>query len=180
MELFLKKDDSAIARTAEKYGGRLRAVALRITGDYSVAEECENDTYMEAWRIIPPNEPRTYLPAFLYRITRNIAVNRCEQRDRLKRKALLTELSEEMEQCIPSPDDVESRIEGAELAGILSGYLSKQPKEKRVIFMQRYFYFDSVADIAKRYGCSESRIKTMLFRMRGDIREYLIKEGYVL
>lgn len=77
VELFLKKDESAIIHTAEKYGRRLRSISQRITADILTAEECENDTYLEAWNRIPPNEPRTYLIAFLSKIIRNISINKC-------------------------------------------------------------------------------------------------------
>ena len=180
VELFLNRNESAIANTAEKYGYRLRSISQRITADLSVAEECENDTYLEAWNRIPPNEPRTYLLAFLSRIIRNISINRCVERDRLKRNAYIMELSDEMEQCIPSPNDVESYIDGIEIGRIISAFLHKQSKEKRIIFMHRYYYFDSISSIADRFGYSESKVKTMLFRMRNDLCDYLIKEGYSL
>lgn len=180
VELFLNKDESAIAYTAEKYGSRLRSISQRITADVSVAEECENDTYFEAWNRIPPSEPRTYLAAFLSRIVRNISINRCVERDSLKRKAYIMELSEEMEQCIPSPNDVESCLDGIEIGRIISAFLQKQSKEKRTIFMHRYYYLDSVSAIAERFGYSESKVKTTLFRMRNDLRAYLIKGGYTI
>lgn len=180
VELFLNKDESAIARTAEKYGFRLRSISQRITADPSAAEECENNTYLEAWNRIPPNEPRTYLLAFLSKIIRNLSINRCVERNRLKRKAYITALSDEMEQCIPSPSDVESSLDGIEIGRIISAFLRRQSKEKRVIFMHRYYYLDSVSSIANRFGYSESKVKTMLFRMRNDLRSNFIKEGYNL
>lgn len=180
VELFLNRDESAITHTAEKYGSMLRSISQRITADYTVAEECENDTYLEAWNRIPPNEPRTYLISFLSRIIRNISINRCVERNRIKRKAYIIELSEEMEQCIPSPNDVESCIDKLEIGGLISAFLYKQSKEKRVIFMRRYYYLDSVASIAEYFGYSESKVKTMLFRMRKDLRTYLINGGYTL
>jgi len=180
IDLFMDRDENAISATAEKYGKRLRLISARITGDIMTAEECENDTYNEAWNRIPPNEPRTYFLAFLSKIVRNISINRCVERDALKRKAEIVELSEEMEQCIPAPNDVEASIDGAELGKAVSDFLREQPKEKRVIFMHRYFYLDSVTAIAKRFGYSESKVKTMLFRMRNDLQKYLIREGYEL
>ena len=180
VELFLNRDESAITHTSEKYGQRLRSISQRITADFFAAEECENDTYHEAWNRIPPNEPKTYLLAFLSKIIRNISINRCVERARLKRNAYITELSDEMEQCIPSPNDVEGCLDGIEIGQIISAFLHKQSKEKRVIFMHRYYYLDSVSSIAGRFGYSESKVKTMLFRMRNDLRNYLIREGYTL
>ena len=180
VDLFFNRDESAIVHTKEKYGKRIRAISFRITGDEATSEECENDTYLEAWNRIPPNEPRTYLLAFLSKINRNIAINRCVERERLKRKAMIVELSEEMESCISSGCDVEGYYDGIELERAISGFLHNQSKEKRIIFMHRYFYLDSISSIAKRFGYSESKIKTMLFRMRNDLRHYLIKEGFTL
>ncbi len=106
VDLFLDRDESAISHVAEKYGSRLCTISYRITQDHATAEECENDTYLEAWNRIPPNEPRAYLPTFLSKIVRNISLNRCIERKRLKRSAYVSELSKEMEQCIAGKDHV--------------------------------------------------------------------------
>lgn len=180
VELYLKRDETAINRTAEKFGGRLRALAFGIVGDRQTAEECENDTYLEAWNRIPPHEPYGYLYAFLARITRHISLNCCRERSRLKRSALICQLTAEMEQCIPAPDDVQCRIDEMALREAINGFLSTLKEEKRNIFLRRYWYLDSVADIAKRFGLSESKVKTTLFRCRGQLREYLEQEGYVI
>ncbi|MDE7297814.1 MAG: RNA polymerase sigma factor [Lachnospiraceae bacterium] len=180
VELYLLRDESAITETAEKYGSRLRALALGITADRQIAEECENDTYLEAWNSIPPHEPRSYLYAFLARITRHIALNCCRERSRLKRSALLCELSSEVEQCIPAPDDTECRLESIALGKAINSFLGTLAEEKRNVFLRRYWYFDSVADISRRYSLSQSKVKTMLFRIRNQLREYLEKEGYIL
>lgn len=180
VELYLQRNEAAIGETASKYGGRLRALAYGILQDGDAAEECENDTYMEAWNRIPPHEPRCYLYPFLARITRNISLNRCRDRDRLKRRAFACELSAEMEQCIPSPDDLECRMDGMALAEAINGFLGMIDVERRNIFIRRYWFLDSVADIAKRFGVSQSKVKTTLFRCRNQLREYLEKEGYIL
>lgn len=109
--LYLRRDETAIRQTAEKYGSRLRALAYGIVNDLQTAEECENDTYMEAWHTIPPHEPSDHFYAFLARITRHISLNRCRDRSRLKRSAFICELSAEMEQCIPAPDDSSCRMD---------------------------------------------------------------------
>ena len=91
VELYLIRDETAISQTAEKYGSRLRNLAYGIVEDPHTAEECENDTYMEAWESIPPHEPKNYFFAFLARITRHIALDFCKQRSRLKRRRLSRE-----------------------------------------------------------------------------------------
>lgn len=180
VELYLLRDETAVKLTTEKFGSRLRSLAFRIVNDRQTAEECENDTYMEAWNTIPPHEPRSYLYAFLARITRHISLNCCRDRSRLKRSAFVCELSAEMEQCIPTPDDVACRVDDMALGEAINGFLNTLAEEKRNIFIRRYWYLDSIADISKCFALSESKVKTTLFRCRNQFREYLEKEGYTL
>lgn len=178
--LYTNRDESAILQTTKKYGSRLRSLALGIVKDIQTAEECENDTYMEAWNSIPPHAPDNYLYAFLARITRHISLNCCRDRSRLKRSAFIYELSSEMEQCIPAPDNTECKINSMALKDAINGFLGTLSEEKRNVFLRRYWYLDSIADISKRFNLSESKVKTMLFRSRNMLREYLEKEGITL
>ena len=180
VDLFLLRDETAIIQTAEKYGSRLRALSYGIVEDAQTAEECESDAYMEAWSTIPPHEPKSYLYAFLARITRHISLNCCRDRARFKRSVFLCELSAEMEQCIPAPDDVQCRMDDLALGEAINGFLGKLSEEKRNIFIRRYWYLDSVACISKRFAVSESKVKTTLFRCRDQLREHLRTEGYTL
>lgn len=178
--LYYRRDEKALYHTAEKYGSKLRSISFGITADENTAEECENDTYLEAWNIIPPNDPKEYFYAFLARIVRHISIDRCRERQSLKRSAFIVELTAEMEMCLPSSDEIETNIDERELAKAVSDYLHTVSREKRVIFVRRYFYLDSVSQISKRCAVSESKVKTSLFRTRNGLREYLIKEGYTL
>ena len=180
VELYLNRDETAIALTAEKYGTRLRALARNITEDAQTAEECENDTYIQAWNSIPPHEPRDYLFAFLARITRHISLNHCRERSRLKRSAYLCELTAEMEQCIPAPDDLQCRLDSMDLSRAINSFLATLSEEKRAVFLHRYWFLDSIETIARRFSMSQSKVKTMLFRIRNQFRDYLEKEGYTL
>ena len=180
VDLYLQRDEAAIGQTAQKYGKRLRSLACGITCDRQAAEECENDTYMRAWDAIPPHEPRDYLYAFLARITRHIALNFCRDRSRLKRSAFVCELSYEMEQCIPAPSDARCRVDDMALSDAINGFLRTLDEEKRNIFVRRYWYLDSVADISKRFAITQSKVKTTLFRCRERLREHLETEGHIL
>ena len=180
VDLYLQRDEAAVGHTAEKYGLRLRRLSYSIVDDAQTAEECENDTYLQAWNNIPPQEPRTYLAAFLSRITRNLSIDRCRSRERLKRGAVMVELSAELESCIPAPDDTACRMEARELAGIISAFLREQPQIHRDVFLRRYWYADDIARIAQRYHMTQSKVKSMLFRTRNALRTHLEKEGYVL
>jgi len=178
VELYLLRDETAIRQTSDKFGNRLRALAYGIVNDHQAAEECESDTYMEAWNTIPPHEPRDYMYAYLARITRHISLDLCRKRNRLKRSAFICELSTEMEECIPAPDDIQCRVDEIVLKEAVNGFLKGLDEEKRNIFLRRYWYLDSIASISKRFSLSESKVKTMLFRCRRQLREYLDKEGY--
>ena len=180
IDLYFARDEAAIRHTAEKYGGRLRALSHGIVQDMQTAEECENDTYLQAWNAIPPHDPKEYLYAFLASITRHISLNRCRDRRRLKRSAYICELSAELEQCIPAHEDVGSRMNDMALRQAVNDFLGKLSLEKRNIFIRRYWYLDSIADISDRFALSESKVKTTLFRCRIGLRKHLEKEGYAL
>ena len=180
VELYLLRDEEAIGQTSAKYGSRLRTLSLGIVLDRETAEECENDTYLEAWNNIPPHEPRSYLYAFLARITRHISLNCCRDRSRLKRSAYIVELSTEMEECIPAPNDLDCRIDDLALSEAINGFLRSLKKGKRNIFIRRYWYLDTISDISIRFAISESKVKTTLFRCRRELRQWLEMEGYTL
>ncbi|MBR6811881.1 MAG: RNA polymerase sigma factor [Oscillospiraceae bacterium] len=180
VRMYLERDETAIECTDAKYGSRLKALAQKITEDEQYAEECVNDAYMQAWSLMPPNEPADHLYAFLARIVRNIALNRCREQNALKRSAHICEFSRELEECIKAPDDIERRISDEAFAEVMNSYLAALDEEKRNIFIRRYWYFDSVADISKRFLISQSKVKTTLLRCRRKLREFLEKEGYEL
>lgn len=133
VELYLNRDENAVKQTAEKYSSRLRAVSYRITRDRETAEECENDTYLEAWKRIPPSEPKAYFYAFLARITRALSIDRCRERMRLKRSSIVIELTDELENCIPSVNDVADDVEAKLLGEAISRFLFTLSDEKQVI-----------------------------------------------
>ena len=173
VDLYMQRDETAIAETTDKYGSRLRALANRLLTDSSAAEECENDTYLSAWNSIPPHEPRTYLFAFLAKITRHHALDFCRSRNRMKRSTVQAELSDELLECIPSKENVEDEIDGTLLGETINRYLYSLKDEQRNIFLRRYWFFDSVADIAKRFQISESKAKSVLFRCRKGLKQHL-------
>lgn len=180
VEQYLSRNESAIRQTKIKYGKQLRSISFQIVADLFTAEECENDTYLKAWNAIPPHQPKTYLFAFLARITRHLSLNCCRNRSRLKRQAFVCEFTKEMEQCIPSPDAAECCLSDLEFSEMINSFLEQLEPRKRNVFLRRYWYLDSIQDIAKRYGMGESAVKTMLFRIREQLREFLQKEGYRL
>lgn len=180
VDLYLKRDENAIKNTQQKFGKRILNISKSITGNDLTAEEVENDTYLRAWENIPPTEPRSYLFAFLARIARNLSISICRERSSRKRRAVLVELSDEMEECIPSTLSVEAEAEGNMLMELINDFLFSKDEEKRNIFMRRYWYLDPIKDIARQFGITESNAKTTLFRLREELREFLEAHGITI
>ena len=177
VSLYLKRDENAIRQTQRNFGKRITNISKNITGSATTAEEVENDTYLRAWENIPPTNPATYLFAFLARIARNLSLSVCRERSALKRNAMLVEFTDELEECLPSNRNVEDETDANMLLELINKFLFSKAEDKRNIFMRRYWYLDSVSEIAKRFGLSESNVKTSLFRLRAELREYLEEQG---
>lgn len=175
IDLYWARNEEAIACTDHAYGHKLQSLAFRILSRYEDAEESVSDTYMKAWQTIPPQRP-VYFFAFLSKICRHIAFGRLDWQNAAKRNAELVSLSDEMQLCIPDRG-WERTMEGQEIGHLLNEFLATTPKESRIIFIRRYWYADSVTEIAKRFGISESKVKTSLHRTRGKLRVFLEKEG---
>ena len=178
VSLFWARNEAAIAETDAAYGRRLRALANRILGNLEDAEESVNDTYMETWKAIPPQRPR-YFFAFLAAICRHLSLTRLDWNMAAKRKAEVVSLTEDMEQCIPDASH-ERTMRGKELGRILDAFLESLPKDSRVIFLRRYWYVDTIAEIARQYGMTESKVKMQLLRTRAKLKDYLEREGIAI
>ena len=175
VELFWARDEDAIKETDAVYGRRLNALARNILQSREDAEESVNDTYMEIWKAIPPQRPR-YFFAFLASICRHLSLTRLDWNMAAKRKAEVVSLTEEMEQCIPDASH-EWMLRGKELGRILDAFLESLPRESRIIFLRRYWYVDTIAEMARQYGMTESKVKMQLSRTKEKLRIYLEKEG---
>ncbi len=178
VELYLNRNEEAITSTAEKYGKRLRSIAHGFLNDWQSAEECENDTYLEAWNKIPPHEPRTYLFMFLGRIIRGIALDRYRAESRKRKGMVQCELTKELLECIPSKETVESKIELDELTAVIEQFLANCTTEQKRVFVCRYWLCETIPQISKRYGIAQGTVKTILFRIRKALKRYLCNEGY--
>ncbi len=176
--LLREREEQAIEEMKKLYGSRLLGIALAILENREDADECLSDTLWKAWKAIPPAQPVS-LFAYLARICRNTALDRLDYRNSGMRKGIMLELTAELEQCIPDRMK-EAELEGRELAAALNRFLEGISKEKRFIFLRRYWYGDSVAVIAERYHIGESKVKTTLFRTREKLRKFLEKEGIMI
>lgn len=143
-------------------------------------KECVNDTYLKAWKAIPLQYPNK-LPAFLGKITRNLALNRYRYSVRKKRGYGQTSLVlDELQECIPASNSTEDAIEEKVLVNVLNRFLHSLPIEKRMLFLRRYWYMSSIQEIAKDYEISEGKVKMTLLRIRNKLKQVLEKEGIVL
>lgn len=175
IELYFQREEDAIMETDRAYGGKLYSLADRIVRSHEDSQECVNDTYMKAWDTIPPQHP-TYFFAYLAKICRNFAFGRLDWRNAAKRQAEVVALTQEMEMCIPD-NSREAKAEGKAIGIAISSFLEGLTLENRLIFMRRYWYCESIAEISQRYGITESKVKTRLHRIRIQLRTHLEKEG---
>ena len=175
IELFLARNEDAIRFTADSYGGRLFSLADNILRNDQDAEECVSDTYMRAWDTIPPQRPRHFF-AYLAKICRHFALDRLDWKSASKRKAEVICLTQEMENCIP--DQIRAReLEGKEIGRLLDTFLKSQTPENRMVFMRRFWYLDSIAEIATRYGISEAAVQKRITRTKTKLAAFLEQEG---
>ena len=175
--LFFERSETAIKSASEKYERYLTKIALNVLHLREDAEECVNDTYYTAWNQIPPDRPKKLLP-YLGRITRCLALNRHDYLTAQKRNAEFTKQLDELAECLSMHDTTESQYENGELSAVISTFLRTIDSEKRNIFIRRYWFSDSIADIAKRFALSESNVKSILLRVRKRLAKYLEREVY--
>lgn len=175
IELFFARNEDAIRHTDDTYGRRLFALADNIVKNDQDAEESVSDTYLKAWDTIPPQKPRFFF-AYLAKICRHFALGKLDWNMAAKRKAEVVSLTQEMELCIPDSSR-DAEMEGKELGMILDAFLRTLTPENRMVFLRRYWYVDTIAEIAVRYGISESAVLMRLNRTRAKLCTYLEKEG---
>ena len=175
IELYWARNEDAIKETDLAYGRKLHGLAERIVQNFEDAQECVSDTYFKTWDTIPPQRPN-YFFAYLAKICRNFALGVLDFKSAAKRNGEVVALSAEMEACIPDPQH-ERRLEGEELGEVLNRFLESLSVDNRVIFLRRYWYLDTIAEIADRYGMSQSKVKTQLHRTRTKLHGFLEKEG---
>ena len=171
VDLYWARDEKAITESQRKYGRMLSSLSYSLLSSYEDAEECVNDTYLDAWNAMPEARPE-FLGAFLSKITRRISIDRFRAKHR-ERRGGMNEIVSELDECIPSEDRVERQYENMLLRDEINDFLYSQPKEKRVMFVLRYFYSKSVSEIARQISVGESKVKTTLFRMRKELQERL-------
>ena len=177
VDLYFSRDEEAITQTDKKYGRYCYSIAYNILMSREDAEESVSDTYMTAWKAIPPRRP-SVLATFLGKITRNLAIDRWRERVATKRGGGEVTLAlDELEDCVAGLQNVEMEYERKELIRAYVKFLDTLPITDRRVFLCRYWYVDSVEAIAEKFGFSQSKVKTMLYRTRAKLRKQLAEEG---
>ncbi len=175
--LYFARSEQAIRETDAKYGGYCYSIAYHILANQEDCEESVNDTYLSAWNAIPPRKPNPLAP-FLGRLVRNISIDRWRKNGARKRGGGEMPLAlEELEACVASGEDLEQRYEQKELVRQVRQFVDGLSDTERRVFVCRYWYLDSTADIAKRFGFSENKVSSMLHRIRGRLKKRLVREG---
>lgn len=177
ISLYFSRSEKAISETDRKYGAYCYAIANNILSSREDSEESVNDTYLAAWNSIPPQYPNA-LAAFLGKITRYISLDRWRKGRAAKRGGGELPLAlEELGDCVSGEESPEKVIMNRELTRCINHFLDDLPEPERKVFICRYWYLDSIGEIGKRFGFSESKVKSMLYRLRGKLRGELEEEG---
>ncbi len=174
VDLYFARNEDAIKQTREKYEKLLYRVSYNIVNCDPDAEECVSDTYMCAWRSMPPTRP-SHLSAFLTKIARNISLNKYRQ-NKSRRRVINNEvILDELSECIPDRGtDIASELE---LRDLIDGFLSGLATNNRIVFVKRYFYMKNIVEIATEMNVTPSSVKVSLYRSRRELREYLERAG---
>jgi len=176
--LFFERNEIAIGETQKKYGAYLHKIAYNILNDLQDSQESVNDTYLAAWNSIPPHKPQI-LSTYLGKLTRRISIDLFRRRNRLKRRDSEYALSlSELEESLAGGEMPEETIQAQLLADCIGAFLRQLPEQSRNAFIGRYYFMDSVKDVARYCGMSEAKAKTLLYRIRCGLKDYLEKEGF--
>ena len=171
------RDEEGLTAARARYEPYCAAVARRLLNDPRDQEECLSDTWLRAWNAIPPQRPRS-LGAFLAKITRNLAINRLRDGNAQRRGGGQVPLAlEELGECVSPEGSPEGELDRQAAEEALNRFLDGLPPLQREVFLRRYWYLDSIEDIARRAGWSKSRVTTTLHRLRVRLRAHLIQEG---
>ncbi len=178
VELYWNREESAITETQNKYGRYLAKIAYNVLADFEDSKESVNDTYLAAWNSIPPHRPNV-LSVYLGKLTRRISIDIFRKRNREKRKASEYALSlDELSECISLGDGPEEVLDSKLLADAINKFLRNISEDARNAFIGRYYFLDPLKTVAGYCGMSEAKAKSLLFRTRCGLKEYLKKEGF--
>ena len=179
IELYFKRDEAALSETQDKYGKYCLKIAGNILEDIEDSKECVNDTWIMAWNKIPPLVPVS-LKAFLGKVVRDISLSKYRENHAKKRYSAMTVMLDELEECIPSGINIEDQAIKRELIGLVNDFLESIKPDDKAIFVRRYYFGESVKNLAEEIGCSENRMTQRLLKLRRKLKAFAEKGGYEL
>ena len=174
--LLFQRSETAIFALQQKFGGLCRSIISNILPDSRDVEECMSDAFLRVWNSIPPQRPER-LDSYIARIARNVALDRYDYNTASMRHTGMTLAYEELAPYLPSR---EQEADALEFKTFINRFLRGLPKASRMMFIRRYWYGESIAQIADTFECSEEKVKSTLFRTRNKLRQAMIKEGIYL
>lgn len=178
IDLYFKRSEQAISETDHKYGRPCRKVSFNILRNREDTEECVNDTYLAAWNTIPPKRPDPFA-AFLLRIVKNLSLKRYRDSSAQKKNSKLDVCFEELEECLPSGSSADI-TDRAYIKVLIEQFLDGLDRDDRIMFVRRYWYGDSVKDIAKAFHITQNNASVRLHRLRKELKTCLEEEGVIL
>ena len=177
VSLYWQRDETAIRETERKYGRYLYKIANNILSNPEDSEESVSDTYWKAWNSMPPHKP-SVLATYLGKIARQVSIDIFRSRNREKRKASEYALSlAELEECVSGGDTTGQMADLHLLAEAIGTYLRGLPPDARNAFVGRYYFMDSMKEVAAYCGMKEAKAKSLLYRTRQGLKAYLLREG---
>ena len=179
IELYFERNEQAIKETQTKYGAFCHRIAMNVLGIHEDAEECVNDTYYSAWKQIPPTVPEVF-KVYLGRITRNLSISRFRAMRAKKRYSSMEIMLSELNDCVPSPSNVEQTIEAMQLSEYISQWLDSLPEEDCALFVRRYWFGDEVQELAKKCGITAAKMAQRMLRLRKSLKAALEQKGVAL
>lgn len=177
IDLFFARMEQAIVELSAKYGTVCGRISRNILKNDLDAEECVNDAYLAAWNTIPPEKPNP-LKTYIVRIVRNISITKYHANTSVKRNSYYDAALEELESCLAACATVEQEITAKELSEQIDRFLDTLDKENRIMFVRRYWYSDSISDMAEMFQMSKNNVSVRLSRIREKLKTHLKKEGY--
>ncbi len=177
--MYFSRSEDAIRETDRKYGCLCRAISMGIVNDSRDCDECLDDTWLTLWNTIPPKEPNPF-KAYVCRVAKNLSLKKYEFNHAQKRNSEYETTLNELTECAHSKNYVEEHVDETELVNAINQFLGSLTSKQRVLFLRRYWFTHSVKEIAGDYHISEKTASMRLARIRKKLREFLIREGYLL
>lgn len=178
IDLYRSRSENAIAESEKKYGRYCFTVANNILSNREDSGECVNDTWLHTWNVIPPQCPDR-LKLFFAKITRRLSIDRLKSRNSQKRGAGQLALAlDELEECVPGNSHVEDTLNEKLLTECIEAFLRNISNRDRQFFLRRYFFTESVSDIASGFKVSENVVSVSLYRTRAKLKKHLEMEGF--